>query len=126
MISNYFLRVKSTLGEYAHIISSYSTSEKTYSDKKGFIAAEIIFYDESKLDFAEVKNTNELGKKKYRYHYRNENDQLIFRYDNAKHYPTLSTFPHHKHTPENVEESEEPEIEGVLSEIERIVVKKKK
>ena len=93
MISDYFFRVKDALGKYAHIISGYSTNEKTYSDKKGFIEGEVIFYDESKLDFAEVKDTDEPSKTKYRYHYMDENNKLIVRYDNAKTLPGTHNVP---------------------------------
>ena len=44
-----------------------------------------------------------------------------------KHYPELTTFPHHhKHTAKGVEEGKEPELDDVLSEIEKIVVKRNK
>jgi len=49
-------------------------------------------------------------------------NKLIFRYDNARHHPEIPTFPHHKHLSDLIEESEEPNIAGVLSEIERIVL----
>jgi hypothetical protein len=94
-----------------------------YSLEKGFIRGELVFTDYSKLDFAEVKEARKKGKIKYRYHYMNEDQAMIFRYDNAKHYPNLSTFPHHKHTPSGVVESEAPDIEDVLIEIENFVLR---
>jgi hypothetical protein len=48
--------------------------------------------------------------------------RLIFRYENARHHPEISTFPHHKHMFNRIEESEEPDIACILSEIERIVL----
>lgn len=126
MILDYFAKVKDALKRYSHLISDVSTVEKTYSDNKGFISSDVIFSDDSQLDFAEVKDTEQDGKKKYRYHYMDENNNMVFRYDNAKHYPDLSTFPHHKHTPKGVEESEEPSLDDVLSEIEPKVVGRNK
>jgi len=46
------------------------------------------------------------------------NDQLIFRYDNAPHYPTITTFPHHKHLPNRVIECIVPSLVDVLAEME--------
>lgn len=52
----------------------------------------------------------------YRYHYQNEQNQLIFRYDSTPHFPNLVTFPHHKHLPHTVIACEKPEIQQVLQE----------
>ena len=53
----------------------------------------------------------------YRYHYQDENNQLIFRYDSTRHFPEISTFPHHKHLSDNsVVASEKPEMEQVIKE----------
>lgn len=123
MIATYFLQVKSDLNKYTHVIADYSTQEKIYSSRKGFIQGEVIFEDESKLHFAEVKDVDKEEKVKYRYHYMNKNDTMIFRYDNAKHYPGLSTFPNHKHTVQNVIEAQETNLGEILAEIEPLVVK---
>ncbi len=125
MILDYFTKIKGVLKKYSHIISDFSSSEKAYSNDKGFIEGEVVFTDDSQLDFAEVKDMEQEGKKKYRYHYMDEDKKMLFRYDNAKHYPDLPTFPHHKHTPDGVEASEEPELGDVLSEIESKVVSEK-
>jgi len=49
---------------------------------------------------------------------------LIFRYDDAEHHREIATFPHHKHTPNGVEESNEPNIETIMKEIENIIKSK--
>ncbi|MEH1781392.1 MAG: DUF6516 family protein [Nostoc sp.] len=33
----------------------------------------------------------------YRYHFQDEQNSLIFRYDSTPHFPNLPSFPHHKH-----------------------------
>ena len=33
----------------------------------------------------------------YSFHYMTADDTTIFRYDNARHYPEMHTYPHHKH-----------------------------
>ena len=61
---------------------------------------------------------------KYRYQYQEfETNERIFRYDNAKHHPTLPTFPHHKHVgtetePDKVFAASEHFLEDVFDEIE--------
>jgi len=52
----------------------------------------------------------------YRYHCQNEQNQVIFRYDNTPHFPDLPSFPHHKHLPNNVIVSAQPDIELVVQE----------
>ena len=41
----------------------------------------------------------------------------IFRYDNAPHHRNIATFPHHKHSGEDILESTEPTLFDVLLEI---------
>ena len=53
----------------------------------------------------------------YRYHFQDEQNRLIFRYDSTPHFPNLPNFPHHKHLPEDVIASEKPEITQVLQEV---------
>lgn len=67
----------------------------------------------------EVKNVEVLNKIKYRYHYMNDEQVMIFRYDNAPHHSNVSTFPHHKHDAENIIDSTEPSLDRVLLEIAR-------
>lgn len=52
----------------------------------------------------------------YRYHYQNQGNRLIFRYDSTPHFPDLPSFPHHKHLPDVVIACEKPDITEVLRE----------
>lgn len=52
----------------------------------------------------------------YRYHFQDERNELIFRYDNTPHFPGLNTFPHHKHFQAGVLECERPSIPRVFEE----------
>jgi hypothetical protein len=124
MIQFYFLSIRNYISLFNHIIEEQLISEKSYSDTKGYIEGKIAFIDDSILEFSEVKDADFKSKIKYRYHYMSLNNVLLFRYDNAKHFPELSTFPHHKHLPQNTIESEEPEIEEILMEIESVILKK--
>lgn len=46
-----------------------------------------------------------------------KNGEMIMRWDNAPHFPSVKTFPHHKHYKSSVSESKEMTIEMVLDEL---------
>jgi len=50
----------------------------------------------------------------YRYHFQDEQNNLVFRYDNTPHFPGLENFPHHKHLPDKVDDAVEPSILKVI------------
>jgi Family of unknown function (DUF6516) len=52
----------------------------------------------------------------YRYHCQDNENNLVFRYDNTPHFPELKTFPHHKHLSEEVNAAERPSVVEVLQE----------
>ncbi|NJO89424.1 MAG: hypothetical protein HC831_11055 [Chloroflexia bacterium] len=93
--------------------------KKFYNEQQGIISGEIDFVDKSELSFMEFIDTGNKKKIKYKYHYMDSNKNLIFRYDNAMHHPEINTFPHHKHVEDDIEESTEPEMIDVLSEIQK-------
>ncbi len=59
---------------------------------------------------------NKLVPLDYRYHCQGEQNRLIFRYDSTPHFPDLPSFPHHKHLPDDVIASDQPDIERVVQE----------
>ena len=61
-------------------------------------------------------------KQKYSYHYMNKDKEMIFRYDNVQHHRNIKTFPHHKHTPNNIVESKEPTLKQILNEVEQHII----
>lgn len=118
MIEKYFLQLEHTIQEFPYI-SSLSLKKKIYNARQGFISGTVIFENDCRLDFVEVKNTDMKSKIKYRYQYMNQDLKMIFRYDNAPHYPDIDTFPHYKHAISDVKASDEPSLSGVLTEIAR-------
>ena len=62
-----------------------------------------------------VIEANQLKHLGYRYHFQDQQNNLIFRYDNTPHFPDLKSFPHHKHLKDKVEDSVEPLILSILS-----------
>jgi len=67
----------------------------------------------SEAIIVESGHTERLG---YRYHFQNDQNELIFRYDNTPHFPGLENFPHHKHLPGEVVASEAPTLVNVIEE----------
>ena len=56
--------------------------------------AKIHFIDNSVLFIREYLFQN---KRKYSYHWQNQDNRLIIRWDNASHWRNIDTFPYHKH-----------------------------
>ncbi|MBI5838556.1 MAG: hypothetical protein HZB19_00505 [Chloroflexi bacterium] len=116
MIEEYFLQVENVLREFPNI-RSYALNKKVYNSRQGTIGGKVIFENEYSLEFVEVADTEQGIKTKYRYHYMDDAQNLIFRYDNAPHHPQIESFPHHKHLADNVQASQEPDLRIVLFEI---------
>jgi len=62
---------------------------------------------------AESESINSLG---YRYHFQDDHNRLLFRYDNTPHYPDLRSFPHHKHLADKVISSKKPSPQSAILE----------
>ena len=52
----------------------------------------------------------------YRYHFQDKQNNLVFRYDNTPHFPSVESFPHHKHLPGKISGAEKPSILNVIQE----------
>jgi hypothetical protein len=116
MIERYFSQIEKVISEFPHV-RFYTLTKKIYNNSQGCISGSIIFNNNHRLDFVEVKNTDLDQKIKYRYHYMNERQEIIFRYDNAPHHNQISTFPHHKHENNQIKPSNEPNLDKILLEI---------
>jgi len=125
MIEDYFLQVEEILREFPSIRSRVLT-QKVYNHFQGYISGKIVFENGHSLEFAEVVDTEQTTKVKYRYQYMDEKRSLIFRYDNAPHHKEVKSFPHHRHTPNKVTDSNEPGLNNILLEIARSQRRKKK
>jgi len=85
----------------------------------GIIGGSITFKDGSIFYFKEVLLEKKVH---YRFHYTDNKDNLIFRWDTAPHHKGLKTFPYHVHLPEGVKESKKVTLIGVLDRIEDVVI----
>lgn len=92
-------------------------------DEVWFIRADVHFIDNSLLHFRELFVKQEQPfKKAYTYHYQREDGTMVFRYDNAPHFPELPTAPNHKHIGETeVIAADAPDLQSILKEIESLV-----
>ncbi len=54
-------------------------------------------------------------KRKYSFHWQDENEHMIARWDNAKHWQDIQTYPFHKHEADEVHPSTETSLHDVLS-----------
>lgn len=106
-------------------VVTYSLNAVQQSPNTAYLEGEVLFSDGSRLVFFEFLRSTLTGlvREKYRYHFMDAVNQLIFRYDNAPHHPQVATFPHHKHQPSGVTECLEPGFEQALAEIEGHVLR---
>lgn len=98
-------------------IISFDFAVDARSSYIGFIQGNLEFLDNSHLFFKEYINLQDtLEKLSYSFHYQDPDNNLIFRYDNAKHKPDLG-YVNHKHIQEQIIPSAIPDIEQVITEI---------
>jgi hypothetical protein len=123
LIEDYFQQVAALIAASDIVHSSSLTYDKR-SATIGFLRGDIYFLDGSLLHLREFVNVEHgIERYMYAYHYQRSNGALVFRYDNSPHFPTLSTFPHHKHESNetNVIASSAPELQTILAEIQRVI-----
>jgi len=120
LFSDYFKDVERKIKK-TEIIAEKNIDCKEFSSDEGMIRGKLLFINGYVLEFMEYVC---IGKErpKYRFHLMDKDGKLLFRYDNAPHHH-ISSFPHHKHLPEEIEESKEKGLIEVLKEIEMLVLK---
>ncbi len=119
LLSEYLHEITETVDELTKtglILSSGLTTD--FRTKKiGMIKGILSFYDDSKLFFREYVDVRyKIKKETYSFHYQDQDDGLVFRYDNADHKPSLG-FADHKHVGDQVVKTEIPDLKEVLDEI---------
>jgi len=125
-VKDYFSEIQNLLRGSAFIENvdvKYDAKSKTV----GLIHGNIGMVDGSTLQFLELidRKDNEIIRPKYRFHFMDSADKMIFRYDNAPHHPEVPTYPHHKHIrdEEKLKQSKEIGLRDVLSEIEGMIIR---
>lgn len=94
MLNRHTDTVESAIRESV-VVSTYSVSTMHLSPHTGYVEGEITFVDASRLIFFTFLRQSQTDwmVEKYRYHFMDADNQLIFRDDNAPHHPTVTTFP---------------------------------
>ena len=82
------------------VVDYYRITRQRVTDADIFIQARITLVNGSYLRISEYGEGNDSGNIQvimYTYHWMDADKNLIIRWDNAEHYPTLPGFPHHRH-----------------------------
>lgn len=126
MIDNYFQYIQAVILS-SSIVDLCDINYQKREDCVGFLRGNIYFKDGSYLhvrEFIDVEFGRDRGK--YSYQYMDKSNQLIFRYDNARHHQKLNlpNYPHHKHdgSEDNIIPSNAPTLEDILKEIEQRLI----
>ena len=124
MLKSYLYRLYDTIVSRGYVEIKLLVFDDL-AGRQGSIEGRLTFFDGSLLDFDEVLllRNKQIVKLRYAYHYQDESGGLIFRYDNAPHYPNILTYPHHKHVGSVVEPAQVPDLSDVLREIEQLIFK---
>lgn len=100
------------IARHSRFIQSFHVSLYEQEGGSFRFKAEVTFINGSKIHIKEYLFGNR--ERKYAYHWTDESENLICRWDNANHWPNISTFPHHKHKDDEVVESTETSFGDVL------------
>ena len=123
-MKDYFSEIQNLLRRSA-FIENVDVEYEVKSKTVGIIHGTVGMIDGSTLQFLELVNIkgDEITRPKYRFHFMDSADEMVFRYDNAPHHPEVVTYPHHKHIrgEEKPKQSEEIGLRDVLSEIEEMI-----
>ena len=120
----YLEKVRAKLEELEPLTSNISIRAEWRAPTRLILKGVIVFIDGSKLHFLEYVSAEEdkLERIVYRFHYAKPSGQLVFRYDNAPHHPSVPTYPHHKHLANGtVAPSTEKSLPEVLEEVKTLV-----
>jgi len=125
-VKDYFSEIQNFLRRSA-FIENVDVEYEAKSKNVGLIHGNIGMVDGSTLQFLELidRKGDEIIRPKYRFHFMDSADKMIFRYDNAPHHPEVPTYPHHKHIQdeEKPKQSKEIGLRDVLSEIEGMIIR---
>ena len=100
------------------LINYYEVLDFRENQHSFFLKLKILFIDRSVLfasEYFSIENHN------YSYHWQDENNLLLIRWDNSPYHRNIETFPHHKHKNDKIFSSEEIGLEDVLNYIFKII-----
>ena len=93
--------------------------EEVLTEERANLRIRIRFASGALLEINEalIVDDGEIKTLGYRYHFQDEHQRLIFRYDNTPPHPQVLTFPHHKHLPHEVAATAKPSISEIIAEV---------
>ncbi len=119
---SYLARLDKLLGSRRDI--EIETLEILVTTIGAIFKCEIRFQDDSRLFIIEALEKighRDIKRNHYKFQYQKSDGTLIFRSDDSPHHPYLSSFPYHKHLPNEIIASESSDLSDVLSEINDII-----
>ncbi len=109
MIEDYIERITN---EYQDIVKSIEKLDILKEEDISRIKAKIILFDGTILWIREFWISNKI--EKYSYYWLRPDESVIIGWDNAPHHKEITTFPHHKHSGNKVESSNQTKLKEVL------------
>lgn len=107
--------------DHSEIVKNYFVKDfKTFTT--GFYLKIVVsFVNNSQLFISEYVDELE---RNYSYHWQNENNKLILRFDNAPYHPQIQTYPHHIHNSETITSNKKISAIEILSMIEEYFIER--
>ncbi len=103
--------IKDLADKYASIVTEYEVTIWEHEPTSSRFKARMTFIDGSALLVKDYLFTHG---RKYAYHRQDNPGTLKMRWDNAPHWKSVETFPHHRHEATDVFPSGEVSLEDVL------------
>ncbi len=124
MIQRFVARFEQSITSHPVALSSDIKKYFSPHDDAVYIRGVVLFTDASSLELSLFiqKTGRTLSVDKYRFHYMDRQNRMIFRYDNAPHHPDLTSFPHHKHISNRTIAASFKELPDILEEISAIIL----
>jgi hypothetical protein len=109
------MRLHETLARFVDIIRTYDIVQYEIAGLHSRLKLKIVFANSTELYVRDILLDGQ--QRKYAFHWQDSSGRLIARWDNAAHWPQITTYPHHKHVsnPECVVASEATTLEEVLA-----------
>lgn len=119
MIQAYFNKVRTKIKGLSPLIKSETIKFDMVSSEMGIIKGKIIFLDGSIFDFRELLSHEDHD---YRFHWMDNKNKLIVRWDSAPHHKNLNNFPYHKHESKDIVSSSELSLIEALDYIKKEII----
>ncbi len=84
------------IAEFKSLFQDFEITEHQNRDGVQILRLKITFTDSSVLFVTDIFVSFE-NRRKYSFHWQNIKEELISRWDNAPHFPEISSYPHHQH-----------------------------